>query len=105
MNKWASDARRFVRRSEHGVLATVSARLGGYPFGSVVSYVPDVFACPVVLISRLAEHTANLQADARCSLLVQQSASDPQASARVTLVCDAHALEADAQIVERHVKY
>jgi putative heme iron utilization protein len=43
---------------------------------------------PIILISEIAEHTRNLRADARASLLVQDSAAmaDPQAGARVTLI-------------------
>ena len=36
-----------------------SRALGGHPFGSVVPCVLDHDACPVLLISRLAEHTRN----------------------------------------------
>jgi putative heme iron utilization protein len=105
MTDWAAAARRLVRGSSTASLATLSHRLGGYPFGSVVSFVPDSLARPVILMSGLAEHTANLRADARASLLVQQRCEDPQAAARVTLVCDARPLDADPSFVERHVRY
>ena len=58
----------------------------GYPFGSVVPYVLDHEACPVLLISRLAEHTKNLAGDARASLLINDPGDDVQAQARVTLL-------------------
>lgn len=42
---------------------------------------------PVLLLSDLAEHTRNLRADPRASLLVwEESASDPLAAGRVTLL-------------------
>jgi putative heme iron utilization protein len=43
---------------------------------------------PLYLLSELAEHTRNLRADPRASLLVQDSlaSADPQAGARVTLL-------------------
>src|SRR5262249_4316818 len=72
-----------------GVLSTISTRLAGYPFGSVVPYLLDHEARPVILISRLAEHTRNLDADARSSLLVHDSSTDLQAGARLTLVGNA----------------
>jgi hypothetical protein len=60
------------------------------------------FACdedgaPVVLVSRLAAHTAALEADPRCSLLVgEPGAGDPLAHPRVTLVGRARRLERDS---------
>jgi len=39
------------------VLATISKKLDGYPFGSRVPFVLDHTARPVIYISRLAEHT------------------------------------------------
>jgi putative heme iron utilization protein len=82
-------ARAYLRRHHGGFLSTISARLAGYPFGSVAPYVPDHDARPLILISRLAEHTRNLDADARASLLVNDPAGDLQAGARLTLVGDA----------------
>ena len=84
-----AEARRFLRRSRHAVLSTLSRRFEGYPFGSVLPFVLDHAARPVVLVSALAEHTRNLQADARVSLLVQDAGDDVQAGARLTLVGDA----------------
>src|SRR6185503_2341325 len=84
-----AEARRFLRRQRHGVLSTLSRRFDGYPFGSVLPYVTDHAGRPVVLVSALAEHTSNLQADARVSLLVQEAVEDVQAGARLTLVGDA----------------
>ncbi len=66
-------ARRYLRHHRHGMLSTLSKKLGGYPFGSVVAYVTDHAACPVILISRLAEHTQNIEADPRVSLLVRDA--------------------------------
>lgn len=35
------EARRFLRGQHHGVLSTLSLKLGGYPFGSVTPFVLD----------------------------------------------------------------
>ena len=83
------EARRYLRQHGHGVLSTNSKKLGGYPFGSVVTCVPDHSARPVIYISRLAEHTKNIDADSRVSLLVRDANTDPQAGARLTLTGDA----------------
>ena len=71
-----------------GVLATVSARRAGWPFASVTPFALSAAGEPLLLLSDLAEHTRNIRADPRVSLLVQDgsSAEDPQAGARVTLL-------------------
>lgn len=104
MNEGA-EARRYLRRHHAGVLATLSRRLGGYPFGSVVPFVLDRGARPVVLVSRLAEHTKNMAADPRASLLVHDVADDVQTAARLTLVADAEAIVDPAAIAARYLRY
>ena len=77
-----ADARRLLRRQQHGVLSTLSKKLDGYPFGSVTPFVLDHQARPVILISTLAEHTKNIAADPRVSLLAHDTSTDIQANAR-----------------------
>jgi putative heme iron utilization protein len=101
----ALDARRWLRAHRYGLLSTHSRAVEGFPFGSIVPYVLDHEACPVMLISRLAEHTKNLAADARVSLLVHEAGGDVQAQARVTLLGTAQ-LVADPLIIEpRYERY
>jgi heme iron utilization protein len=83
------DARRYLRAHRSGVLSTLSAKLGGYPFGSIVPFVLDRDCRPVILISALAEHTRNVAADPRTSLIVHDYADDVQAGTRLTLAGDA----------------
>ncbi len=90
------EARRYLRAHRSGVLSTLSARLGGHPFGSIVPFVLDRDCRPVILISALAEHTRNLAADPRTSLLVHDYVDDVQAGARLTLAGDATRLADDA---------
>ena len=99
------DARCYLRAHRHGILSTNSRALAGYPFGSIVPYVLDQQATPVMLISRLAEHTKNIQADPRVSLLVHESGADVQAGARVTLMGQARSIENPHEIKERYVRY
>ena len=84
-----AEARRFLRHRRHGVLCTLSRRFDGHPYGSMVPFVLDHAARPVILVSRLAEHTRNLESDPRVSLLVHDEGPDVQAGARLTLVGDA----------------
>lgn len=102
----AEDACRFLRSTRHGVLATHSARLTGYPFGSVAPFVLDHDGCPIILISTLAEHTRNIAADPRVSLLAFAPADDLQAAARLTLIGDAELADKhDALLRARYLRY
>ena len=96
-------ARAYLRRYHGGALSTISKRLGGYPFGSVVPYLLDHQGWPVILISRLAEHTGNIERDARVSLLVSDPAGDVQAGARLTLV--GNAARADGGLEALRARY
>jgi hypothetical protein len=98
--------RAYLRRHHRGVLSTISQRHAGYPFGSVAPYVLDHDARPVILISRLAEHTRNIGADARVSLFVNDPAGDLQAGARLTLIGDAaRADHGTALLQARYLNY
>ena len=99
-----AEARRYLRRHHAGVLATLSKRLGGYPFGSVVPFILDHHAQPVILVSRLAEHTKNMAADPRASLLVHDVAEDVQTAARLTLVGDAAPVPDPAAVAARYLR-
>ncbi len=87
MSKQGEEVRSLVARERDGMLATLSKKVEGWPFGSVTPYALAASGEPIILISELAEHTRNLRADARASLLVSDStAADPQAAARATLL-------------------
>jgi putative heme iron utilization protein len=69
-----------------GTLCTVALDPPGYPYGSFVTFGLDGGE-PLFLVSELAEHTRNLRADERASLLVsEQAGDDPLACGRVTLL-------------------
>ncbi len=101
----ARDARLWLRAHRHGLLSTHSRAVEGYPFGSVVPYVLDHDACPLLLISRLAEHTKNLAGDPRVSLLIHESGGDVQAQARVTLLGQAGRVDDPEAIAARYERY
>jgi heme iron utilization protein len=104
----AQDARCRLRAHRYGLLSTHSRAVDGYPFGSVVPYVLDHDGCPVMLISRLAEHTKNLAADARVSLLIHDAGDDAQnvqAQARVTLLGKAELVADPLTIAPRYERY
>lgn len=98
------EARRYLRAHRSGVLCTLSAQLGGYPFGSIVPFVLDRDCRPVILVSTLAEHTRNLAADPRASLIVHDYADDVQAGTRLTLAGDAARLADDGEASARYLR-
>src|SRR3989441_224329 len=75
---FAERARTLAYLGRTGTLATLSRRHPGHPFASVMPYALDDAGRPVVLISSMAMHTQNLQADPRASLLVTQPGLGPQ---------------------------
>ena len=85
---FAERARTLVYLGRVGSLSTISRKQPGFPFGSVMPYAVNDHGRPIFLISTMAMHTQNLQADPRAGLLVTQDdvAGDPLGAARVTLV-------------------
>ncbi|MBS0535105.1 MAG: HugZ family protein [Proteobacteria bacterium] len=61
-----------LRRIRAGTLATLD-RNTGHPFASLVNLGTDADGSPVILTSRLATHTANLEADGRASVLLAET--------------------------------
>src|SRR5580704_17159185 len=85
---FAERARTLMYLGRIGSLSTLSRKQPGFPFGSVMPYGLDDRGRPIFLISTMAMHTQNLQADPRASLLVTQAdaSGDPLGASRVTLM-------------------
>jgi heme iron utilization protein len=82
----AERARTLAAGQVTGSLASLALDPAGYPYASFVTFAL-LEGEPLFLISRIAEHTRNLSADARASLLVHESGNaDPLANGRVTLL-------------------
>jgi heme iron utilization protein len=83
----AAVARRLVRSSLKASLATLG-RDGGHPYASLVLAATEPDGSPILLISRLALHTRNLEQDARASLLFDGTSemADPLSGPRVTVM-------------------
>jgi len=107
---FAERARTLAYLGRTGTLATLSRRHPGHPFASVMPYALDDEGRPLVLISTMAMHTQNLEADPRASLLVTQPGwtGDPLAAGRLTLmgqvrrVPDVEAAAARDRYLARH---
>lgn len=86
----AADARKKLLSAHHATLCTLAAKpeLAGHPYGSVVPYALDPSGRPIVLLARIAAHTANLRKDPRATVFVRDphAEGDPQATWRVSLM-------------------
>jgi putative heme iron utilization protein len=92
---YAEQARTLIHLGRLGTLSTVSLKQPGTPFGSVAPYGLDERGQPLFLISSMAMHTQNLQADSRASLLVAEASTpdDALGAGRVTLLGTARKIE------------
>src|SRR5580704_9062628 len=79
-------AKSLLRATRAGALATID-RNTGHPFASLVNVATDIDGSPLILVSRLSTHTANLEVDGRASLLLATTGKgDPLAHPRLTLI-------------------
>jgi putative heme iron utilization protein len=104
----AERARTIVASRSEGALATIALDPAGHPYGSHVVYAA-IGAAPAFLISALAEHTKNVEADPRASLLVvdaEREGEEALARGRVTLVGECRRVtdraRVEAAFLERH---
>lgn len=83
----AATSRRLVRSATKGALGSLR-RDGGGPYVSMVLVATAADGAPILLMSDLALHTKNLQADQRASLLIDgtDGLGDPMTGARISLV-------------------
>ena len=85
----AADCRNLAARARQAALGTIARDPPGHPYVSLVAVAVDEGGRPVLLLSKLAEHTANLAARPEVSLLFQadaREAGDPLALGRATLL-------------------
>src|SRR5579872_88307 len=103
---FAERARTLAHLGRIGSLSTLSRKQPGFPFGSVMPYGLDGHGRPIFLISTMAMHTHNLQADSRASLLVTQpgASGDPLGASRVTLIGNVLTI-ADSEVPEARKLY
>ena len=98
----AERGRTLLGATRTGALATLTVE-GGVPFGSVVAYAVDDLGRPLLCLSDLAEHSRNLAADPRASLMAAATGEgDPLALARVTVLGAVTELHDDARAAALH---
>jgi putative heme iron utilization protein len=101
----AAAARALLAAESVGLLSTISVRRAGTPYGSLTPYALSAGGAPLLLLSSLAAHTHNLRADPRAGLYVgDQTAADPQAGARLSLMGRAAPVGAD-EVADARVRY
>lgn len=89
-------SRGLLRSARHAALATLSG--DGHPFASLTSLATDADGTPLILISTLSGHTANLLADPRASLLIAPGGKgDPLAHPRLSLRVRARRIERESR--------
>jgi putative heme iron utilization protein len=77
-------AKELLRATRSGSLATLD-RNTGHPFCSLVNVATDVDGSPLILVSQLSTHTANIEVDPRASVLLASTGKgDPLAYPRLT---------------------
>jgi len=81
-----TNARRLLNSKDFGILSTLSVKLAGFPFGSVVPYCLDDEGMVVIYISTIAEHTKNISKDDRCSITILLDNDDVQSNGRLTII-------------------
>jgi heme iron utilization protein len=95
-----AEAKRLLRTLRAGTLATLQA--DGWPLASLVATATMPDGKSILLLSRLASHTGNLEQDARCSLLLAATGKgDPLAHPRLTLDGRAHRVGDDLREAAR----
>jgi len=95
-----AEAKVLLREARSAALATLGP--DGHPSASLVGLATDIDGTPIILVSGLAAHTANLVADPRASLLIAPGGKgDPLAHARITLKVRARKVERETQEAQR----
>src|SRR5690606_9521702 len=89
----ATEARAVVRAARVATLATLSP--DGSPLATLVAVTDDGRGAPLFLLSSLAEHTKNLKAEPRASVLISGAESSSLDRPRVTLTGRLTWLEGD----------
>ncbi|OUS40019.1 hypothetical protein A9R00_08150 [Oleispira antarctica] len=105
------EVRQLLQSKTLGLLSTYAAeesedKAAGFPFGSMVRFViaedDEHKGQPILMLSRLAEHSKHIAQQNKVSLLVSADAeNDIQQTARLTLLGEIHKLDADDPAIQQ----
>lgn len=102
----ARTARLLLRAHRYGALCTLSQKFDGHPFGSITPYLTDHDGSLLIFVSGLAEHTRNLLADSRISLVSHnQEDARIESQGRVTVIGHAVHDAARDDCATRYLRY
>lgn len=107
MNISAHAPLHLLHRKPVGALATHSRDPLGFPYPTALPFAPDARHRPVVLVSRLAEHARNLEADRRSGFLVVDSPANDDVlnGERLTLLGQFVPGGLEPSLVRRYLRY
>jgi putative heme iron utilization protein len=107
MNISAHAPLHLLHRKPTGALATHAREPLGYPYPTALPFAPDARHRPVVLVSRLAEHARNLEADARAGFLIVDAPpnDDVLTGERLTLLGRFVPGGLEPSLVRRYLRY
>ncbi|CAB3725827.1 HugZ family protein [Trinickia soli] len=107
MNISAHAPLHLLHRKRVGALATHSRDPLGFPYPTALPFAPDARHRPVVLVSRLAEHARNLEADRRSGFLVVDSPANDDVlnGERLTLLGQFVPGGLEPSLVRRYLRY
>jgi len=90
----------FIKAQQYGVLSTHSLSEPGYPFGSITPYIINDRGDLAILISHLAEHTHNIEANPKVSLTIfdPKDAENPSAGARITCLAEVEKVQDETDL-------
>lgn len=95
-----------LHQAATGTLATHARQPQGFPYPSMLPFAPDARHRPTILVSRLAEHTHNLQADPRAGFLVVHAPDgDVLNGQRLTLLGAFEPAEPTPDVAHRYLRY
>lgn len=98
--------RSLMRTLDRATLSTAMAGQDGWPYGSLVMIAVDQDGSPLMLLSDLAEHTTNLKADPRVSLLFDGTVglAEPLTGARASVLGRVEKID-DERMAERYLRH
>lgn len=98
-------ARELLRTIRVGALGTLD-RNTGHPVTTLTTVATDTDGAPLILISNLSSHTANLKADGRASVLLSRTGKgDPLAHPRLTVLGAFAKVEDEAEVVRLKARF
>lgn len=100
-----TQVRQLMRTQDRASLSTRMVDADGWPYGSLVMVAADQDASPLLLLSDLAEHTKNLAADPRVSLLFDGTSglAEPLTGVRATVLGRIEKVD-DDRLRERYLR-